>query len=142
MVTEDKDDPRLKQYYDDGQQKAHLIMKGEERVEFTRPIRLSYVHAGAQPKYALRDLTPEELEQNGDMYVKYEEYPESEYPALGKLWSKHDLGCQGVTSLPRLVAETFAVNPKYYGKTFCAVCGVYLNVDQFVWDGTNERVGS
>lgn len=43
------------------------------------------------------------------------------------------------------IAEAFAANPGYYGSTFCCGCGKYLPVGkrgEFVWDGTDERVGT
>jgi hypothetical protein len=40
------------------------------------------------------------------------------------------------------IAETYAREPKYYGSTFCCGCRTHLPVAEFLWDGTNERVGS
>lgn len=53
--------------------------------------------------------------------------------------------CGVVTSMPRQIAETYAANPRYYGSTYCCGCNKYLPVGEsgeFVWDGTNERVGT
>jgi hypothetical protein len=53
--------------------------------------------------------------------------------------------CGGVTSMPVAIAETYAVNPGYYGSTFCCSCGGYYPVGvngEFVWEGTTEKVGS
>ena len=53
--------------------------------------------------------------------------------------------CGTTTSMPRIIAETYAVKPSYYGKTFCCACGDYFPVGingEFVWEGTNEKVGS
>jgi hypothetical protein len=47
--------------------------------------------------------------------------------------------------MPKQIAETYAANPSYYGSTFCCGCGKYLPVGrdgEFVWDGTNDRVGT
>lgn len=54
----------------------------------------------------------------------------------------HRDGCQSVTTMAQALAETYARNPKFYGSTFCVRCRVHLPVDEFVWDGTNEKVGS
>lgn len=58
---------------------------------------------------------------------------------------KH-LTCGGVTTMPTACAETYAVNPSYYGKTFCCHCGDYFRVGEkgeFVWDdGSGEKVGT
>lgn len=53
--------------------------------------------------------------------------------------------CGGVTRMPQACAETYAVNPGYYGKTFCCHCGDYFPVGpdgEFLWEGTDEKVGS
>ncbi len=58
--------------------------------------------------------------------------------------SYRHLKCGTVTKMGPALAETYAVNPKYYGATFCAgdKCRTHFPVDQFVWDGTDEKVGS
>jgi hypothetical protein len=53
----------------------------------------------------------------------------------------HDT-CGSVTTMGRALAETYARDPKFYGGTFCAKCGDHFPVAEFVWDKTDERVGS
>lgn len=129
-----------------GQQKDYVILSQEERDKgFIRPVRKTYVHVGQQPKYPLRDLTAEEKETWGpEGYVKYETYPEEMHPSCGKFWTEKQLkgGCQATTTMSLAIAETYARNPSFYGSTFCCNCGVHLRVEEFVWDGTNEKVGS
>lgn len=52
--------------------------------------------------------------------------------------------CGSVTTMARGIAETYAAQPKFYGATFCVVCGGHFPVGaggQFVWeDGT--KVGT
>lgn len=50
--------------------------------------------------------------------------------------------CHALTRMSLEIAETYARNPKFYGATFCVGCKTHLPVDQFVWDGTDELVGS
>lgn len=115
------------------------------------------MHVGiAGPKYALRDLTPEEKADLADSgYVKYEQYPESESPDVGRYWSQFDLdrvgkGCRTVTRMSRLIAETYAREPGFYGATMCVGCRKHLPVGadgEFVWvdrngEATGERVGT
>lgn len=50
--------------------------------------------------------------------------------------------CGGVTTMALALAETYARDPSFYSGTFCAVCRQHFPLDQFVWDGTNETVGS
>lgn len=50
--------------------------------------------------------------------------------------------CGTVTSMTFSIAETYARDPNFYGGTFCVGCKKHFPVDQFVWDGTEEKVGS
>jgi hypothetical protein len=50
--------------------------------------------------------------------------------------------CGSLTSMGLALAETYARDPKFYGATYCCVCQKHRPVDEFVWDGTNEKVGS
>jgi hypothetical protein len=131
-----------------GQQKDYVVLSQEERAKgFVRPVRRSYIHRGKTPPSNLRDLTDEEKErQSAYNYVKYEEYGVDKAPAVGRYWTQEQLdsvkGCGGLTTMPAPIAETYARNPKFYGATFCCYCMKHLPVDEFVWEGTNEQVGS
>ena len=50
--------------------------------------------------------------------------------------------CGTLTSMGLAIAETYARDPKFYSGTFCAGCRLHFPLSQFVWDGTNEQVGS
>ncbi len=50
--------------------------------------------------------------------------------------------CGAATTMGTALAETYARDPKFYGATFCTGCNTHLPVDEFLWDGTNEMVGS
>lgn len=154
-VTDDPNDPRIKRGQADTervpQNEVYLVLSEAERAKgYVRPLRHSYVHVGRPgPRFPLRDLTPEEIERHGAEYVKYEEYPESEYPHLGRFWSQADFdamkGCGALTSMGRALAETYARNPNFYGATYCVGCQRHRPVGadgEFVWDGTSERVGT
>ena len=52
------------------------------------------------------------------------------------------MGCGCATTMSLEIAETYARDPSFYGKTFCCGCREYLPLDQFVWFGTTEEVGS
>ena len=52
------------------------------------------------------------------------------------------LPCGSDTSMTRSIAETYARDPGFYSGTFCATCGTHLPVNEFVWKGTSEQVGS
>lgn len=137
-----------------GQHKAYWVLSESERAKgFIRPVRNTYRHVGTPgPNYPLRDLTPEEHERYDQFgYVKFEEYPEnSESSIVGQYWTEQRLnnvarGCRTTTSMGRAIAETYASNPRFYGSTFCVACGKHLKVGadgEFVWEGTDERVGT
>ena len=57
---------------------------------------------------------------------------------------KH-LKCGAVTTMGQALAETYARDPSFYSATFCCTCCAHFPVGadgEFVWDGTDERVGS
>lgn len=53
--------------------------------------------------------------------------------------------CGAVTTMGLALAETYARQPSFYSGTFCAHCRQHFPVGddgEFVWDGTNEKVGT
>jgi hypothetical protein len=146
-VPEDGSHTKLK---GNGQQHDYVVLTPEERAKgFVRPVRHSYRHVGPSgPQYLLRDLDPATEDYHIKFgYIKFETYPESEYPLDGRFWTQDQLdaidkGCGIKTTMGNGLAETYARDPKFYGGTFCCGCGKHLPVDEFVWAGTNERVGS
>jgi len=50
--------------------------------------------------------------------------------------------CGVATTMAQGIAETYARDPGFYGFTYCVGCGQHLPVAEFLWDGTNEKVGS
>lgn len=135
----------------DGQKADHWVMSPEERAKgHVRPVRLEYEHVGVPgPQYPLLDLTDHQKSVFGNEFVKFEKFPDSEQ-AVGRYWTQKELnnignGCGCVTRMPLACAETYAAKPGYYGATFCVGCGDYFPVGkrgEFVWKGTNERVGT
>lgn len=58
--------------------------------------------------------------------------------------SYRHLKCGVVTTMGLALAETYARDPNFYSGTFCCGCGSHFPVGkdgEFVWDGTDERVG-
>jgi hypothetical protein len=123
----------------------YWVLSDEERAKgFIRPVRHSYAHSGARPQYPTRELTPDERERYEDYYELFEVYPSSMAPCTGRFWTGERLasGCGSVTKMGRKLAETYARDPKFYRATFCCHCQNHFPVDEFVWDGTTEVVGS
>ncbi len=53
--------------------------------------------------------------------------------------------CRVVTTMTQTIAETYARDPAFYDGTYCADCLDHFRVGadgEFVWDGTDERVGT
>jgi hypothetical protein len=157
MITTDRNNPDLGHGSDSTpvpQNKAYLVLSEEERAKgFVRPVRRSYVHVGPKgPSRELRPLTEDEKKRYGQYnYVGFEEYQkehERASSAIGQFWTQAALdaakkgGCNSVTTMGQALAETYARDPKFYGSTYCCACMMHRPVAEFVWDGTEERVGS
>lgn len=59
--------------------------------------------------------------------------------------SYRHLTCGGVTAMGPEIAETYARDPGFYGGTYCATCRDHFPVGangEFVWDGTDIKVGT
>lgn len=50
--------------------------------------------------------------------------------------------CNSITTMGLALAETCARDPSFYSGTFCCNCATHFPLDQFVWEGTDEQVGS
>lgn len=111
-------------------------MSPDQRANRSRPVRDSYRHVGKRPQGPLRDLTPAEAERYAEFgYVKFEEHSPERSSATGRFWTKAQLesGCNTITRMGSSLAETWAANPNFYGRTFCTHCRDYFAVAEFVW---------
>lgn len=52
------------------------------------------------------------------------------------------LKCGTDTTMAVSIAETYARDPGFYSGTFCMSCREHRPLDEFVWAGTTEQVGS
>lgn len=50
--------------------------------------------------------------------------------------------CGVLTKMSQDIAETYARDPKFYSGTFCVGCRAHFPLAEFLWDGTDEIVGS
>lgn len=53
--------------------------------------------------------------------------------------------CGTTTRMGTALAETYARDPKFYGATFCCFCKNHFPVGingEFLWEGTDEKVGT
>ena len=158
MLTTDRNDPDLGKGEDKEkvpQSKKYLILSEEERAKgFIRPVRDSYIHRGREVniKAELHILTEvEKHKYRNENYAAFLKYPKDQYPLIGTYLTQRELetyragyvgGCGALTKMGKAIAETYARDPKFYGFTYCTGCSKHLNVNEFIWDGTNEEVGS
>ncbi len=102
-----------------------------------------------KPKTCLTDgseVTPDhrELKENGqqkDYIVLCPEERAKGYVRPYRTSYVHKK-CGVLTKMAHSIAETYARNPKLYNGTFCIGCHNHFPLDEFVWDGTDEVVGS
>jgi hypothetical protein len=108
--------PDHREIQPDGMQKGYVVLSQEERSKgFVRPVRRTYVHVGVPPE--------------GRKF----EYPVTKtFPG----------GCGTRTTMGLALAETYARDPYFYSGTFCCGCGTHRPLEEFVWEGTTEQVGS
>lgn len=119
-TTTDPNDPRLTRGGDSApvpQAEVYLVLSEEERAKgWVRPYRDAYVHVGVGGA----EIDPNDASKSG----------------------LKPPGCGALTSMGRSLAETYARDPKFYGATYCVGCRMHRPVSEFLWDKTNEQVGS
>lgn len=158
MITTDRVNPSLKVKKENGQNEAYLVLTEEEISKgFVRPLRSKYVHVGKKLNYKgiHRMLDPGERKEYDDKYVaimtilvdedgKFQGGPYVTQEELDAWKEGKEIGGCGTETVisSREIVETYARNPHFYGATFCCGCGKHLPVEEFVWEGTDERVGS
>lgn len=107
--------PDHREVQPNGQLKGYIVLSDEERAKgFVRPVRRTYLHVGHN----------------------YELHGEVVLTRVGKD------ACGTRTTMSQAIAETYARDPYFYGSTFCCSCNKHLPLDEFIWEGTNEKVGS
>lgn len=140
--------PGHKEILPNGQQADYIVLSSEERAKgFARLVRDTYQHVGPLgPQYETRPTGDDEKLRYGSDVVLYETYPPGG-SVSGRYWRQEHLdrvgkGCGGFTTMNLALAETYARDTGFYGATFCSKCAAHFPVEEFVWDGTTERVGS
>jgi len=87
-----------------------------------------------------REINPLTGQQKGYVVLSAEERSKGFVRPLRTTYVHRE--CGGVTTMSRPIAETYARDPAFYSGTFCCICRVHRPLSEFVWDGTNEQVGS
>lgn len=87
-----------------------------------------------------REIDPATGKQKGYAVLSEEERAKGFVRPVRQTYTH--LVCGTDTSMSLAIAETFARNPRFYGSTFCSRCRKHLPVVEFVWQATQETVGS
>ena len=151
-LTTDPKNLKLGRGVDDkpiSQHEVYLVLSKEEIAKgFVRPVRDSYIHTGKQIDVSeMRNLTEEEKVRYKDYnYIGFisNEDKHSSFSVVGRYITEKDIksGCGIVTRINQTIAKTYARSPKFYGFTYCVGCSKHLPIEEFTWDGTDQKVGS
>lgn len=87
-----------------------------------------------------RDIDPSTGQQKGYVVLSEDERAKGFVRPLRNSYT-HNV-CGTATKMGASIAETYARDPSFYSGTFCAHCRDHFPLDQFVWEGTAEVVGS
>lgn len=137
-----------------GQHKDYIVLCPDERAKgFVRPVRNKYQHVGLSVCGAF--LNPPQIRDTQEFWEVCAQEPRHKGPCGSPFYgdllpseakaiqaTKRKGGCGTVTTMGQALSETYARDPKFYAATFCCGCNRHLPVGEFVWDGTNETVGS
>lgn len=150
-ITSDRNHPGINKPRAPGDQnEAYLVLSEEERAKgFIRPVRDRYIHVGKEVCGKTRNN--DERDRNGKLWVctgaKGHEGPCFTWKAVSdavarKTQSTHLLGCGTTTTMPQAIAETYARDNTFYGKTWCCGCNDHLPVGEFCWFDDGSVLGS
>lgn len=87
-----------------------------------------------------RDINPDTGQQKSYVVLSAEERAKGFVRPVRRAYIHTKCGV--VTTMAQSIAETYARDPSFYSGTFCAGCRTHLPLSEFLWDGTNEVVGS
>lgn len=93
-----------------------------------------------------REINPANGQQKGYVVLSEEERAKGFVEPVRR--SYRHLKCGTVTTMGQALAETYARDPHFYSGTFCAGCCAHFPVGEtefggeFVWDGTDQMVGT
>ncbi len=90
-----------------------------------------------------REINPTTGMQKGYVVLSAEERAKGFVRPVRRTY-RH-LTCGTTTTMGQALAETYACDPFFYSGTFCVACGKHFPVGEdgeFVWDGSDEKVGT
>lgn len=113
----------------------------EERIKSIPPVDRSAktLTDGSPVTEDHRELRPDG-QQKGYVVLSAEERSKGFIRPVRRTY-RHKV-CGTTTTMGLSIAETYARDPGFYSGTFCVHCAKHFPLDQFVWEGTNQQVGS
>lgn len=87
-----------------------------------------------------REIDPATGQQKGYVVLSAEERAKGFVRPVRR--SYMHLNCGTITTMGLAIAETYARDPNFYSGTFCCHCRVHRPLDEFVWEGSDQKVGS
>lgn len=130
-------------HYSDWEQRQMDIKSGEELDRRTAETPRTTLADGTQVYPQHTEINPRTGQQRDYVVLAEEERAKGFVRPVRRTY-KH-LKCGSTTTMAQTIAETYARNPYFYSGTFCVACRSHSPVGEdgeFVWDGTNEKVGT
>ena len=90
-----------------------------------------------------REINPATGQQRAYVVLTANERTKGFVRPVRRTYVHQKCGC--ATTMSQDIAETYARDPAFYSGTFCVGCRAHFPVGaagEFVWDGTDERVGT
>lgn len=90
-----------------------------------------------------REINPNTGQQHGYVVLSAEEREKGYVRPVRDCYTH--LVCGHSTTMAKPIAETYARQPDFYSGTFCGYCRGHFPVGEhgeFVWKGTDEKVGT
>jgi hypothetical protein len=90
-----------------------------------------------------REINPATGQQKGYVVLSAEERAKGFVRPVRRTYTHEKCGRE--TTMGLALAETYARQPDFYSGTFCATCRAHFPVGadgEFVWTGTQEKVGA
>lgn len=95
---------------------------------------------GSQVTPDHREINPQTGQQKDYVVLSSEERAKGFIRPLRHVYVHKTCGTE--TRMGNAIAETYARDPFFYSGTFCCECRAHFPLEQFVWKGTDEQVGS
>ena len=124
--------------YNETEKRHAAARKAAEQIPVDRTARV--LTDGSPVTEGHREIDPSTGMQKGYVVLSAEERAKGFVRPVRRTYTHKT--CQTNTTMGLALAETYARDPGFYSGTFCVQCRAHFPLDQFVWVGTEERVGS